>query len=92
MGTTQFFSTSFEDSKIDLDNEEELIEHFTNDVLPKVCEYEDVLPRQGPKASPEIQKKEFYAIITFELPIISTPLGSLIIGSKLDADISSKNC
>jgi hypothetical protein len=50
MGVTQFFSTSFEESKVDLDNEEQLIEHFNNDVLPKVCDYEDVLLRQGPKA------------------------------------------
>ena len=69
-----------------------MIEHYNNDVLPRICEYEDILLRQGPKAAPEVQKKEFYAIMSFEQPIISTPIGSLIIGSKLDADISAKNC
>jgi len=54
MGVSQYFSTTFEESKIDMDNEDELVDHFQNDVLPRICDFEEFLPRQGPKAPEEI--------------------------------------
>ena len=75
-----------------MEDEEELIEHYFGNVQPDICDYEDSLPRQGPKAKEEIKKKDFYAIMTFEKPVVSTPVGSLLIGSRLDAEIAQKDC
>lgn len=59
--------------------------------------YSDILPKKATKPGPPPEgilpyQARIYALIFFEHPIMWAPINSLLIGSKLDAEIEKNEC
>ncbi len=77
-----FYSQAREESKLGEESDpDQMIELFNDHVLPHEVEYAEDLPRQGPRAKPEIRAREYWAILQFDNPVVSTPCGSSLIGA-----------